>query len=68
MANEQKDKADGLFPARTREEMLERMKTAESVWLPRDVFESLYLSPEKNVSGDLRKTVRCPTSDAWHNE
>lgn len=42
----------------THEDILQRIKTAESVWLPREVFESLYLNPEKRVAGDLRRKVR----------
>ena len=36
------------------------MQTAESVFLPRDVFESLYLNPERNVPSKLRRTVSVP--------
>jgi len=41
----------------TREDLLQRIQTAENVWLPRDVFETLYLNPERKVAGDLRQKV-----------
>ena len=41
----------------TRQDLLQRLQTADSVWLPREVFETLYLNPERNVAGDLRKKV-----------
>lgn len=47
----------GLSQAPTREDMLQKLETAESVWLPKDVFETLYLNPERKVAGDLRKKV-----------
>ncbi|KAJ0373755.1 hypothetical protein COL922a_014262, partial [Colletotrichum nupharicola] len=46
------------------EETLNRMKTAESVFLPisRESFEKLYLSPKHpSVVGDLRKKFGNPT-------
>ena len=43
----------------SREDMLRRVQTADSVFLPREVFEALYLSPKRQVAGDLRKRV-CP--------
>jgi hypothetical protein len=39
------------------QEMLSKVQTADSVWIPRDVFEKLYLNPERAVAGDLRKKV-----------
>lgn len=39
------------------DDVLRRIQTADSVFLPRDVFEALYLNPERNVPGDLRKKV-----------
>ena len=45
----------------SRDDVLRRIQTAESVFLPRDVFEKLYLSPEKPVAGDLRKQFGNPT-------
>lgn len=47
----------GLSQAPMPEDMLQKMKTAESVWLPKEVFESMYLNPERKVAGDLRKKV-----------
>jgi hypothetical protein len=46
------------------EETLNRMKTAESIFLPisRETFEKLYLSPKHpSVVGDLRKKFGNPT-------
>lgn len=45
-------------------EVLDRTKTAESVFvpIPRETFEKLYLSPKHpSVSGDLRKKLANPT-------
>jgi hypothetical protein len=42
------------------DDVVRRVATADSVWIPRDVFEKLYLNPEKPVAGDLRKKVRAP--------
>jgi hypothetical protein len=50
-------KTPQLDPVKSREDMLRRIQTAESVFLPREVFEALYLSPQRNVAGDLRKRV-----------
>ena len=57
------DKADNpLFhPDDSREDTLRKIRTAESVMLPRDVFEKLYLSPEQPAAGDLRKKFGNPT-------
>ena len=60
--NDMGQQESDLSHAPSREDYLRRIQTAESVWLPRDVFEKLYLSPENKVSGDLRKTV-CITSN-----
>lgn len=40
---------------------LARYRTADSVTIPRDVFEKLYLSPEQPAAGDLRKRFGNPT-------
>ncbi|KAL6242948.1 hypothetical protein RBB50_010048 [Rhinocladiella similis] len=45
----------------SREEVLRRVQTADSVFLPREVFEALYLNPERNVPGDLRRKFGNPT-------
>lgn len=47
-----------LDKSTSRDDVLRRVQTAESVFLPREVFEALYLNPERNVPGDLRKKVR----------
>lgn len=54
---------DPLSRTATKEDILRRVQTAESVWLPRDVFETLYLNPEKKVAGDLRARV-CSTAQS----
>lgn len=41
----------------SRDDLLRRVQTADSVFLPREVFEALYLNPERNVPSDLRKRV-----------
>jgi hypothetical protein len=40
-------------------EEISKVQTADSVWIPRDVFEKLYLNPERPVAGDARKKVCC---------
>ena len=40
------------------QDILRRVQTADSVFLPREVFEALYLTPKRNVPGDLRRKVR----------
>lgn len=49
---------NGSSPQESREDILRRIQTSDSVWLPRDVFESIYLNPERKVAGDLRQKVR----------
>lgn len=51
------NKPAALSQAQSREDLLRRIQTTDSVFLPRDVFEALYLNPERNVAGDLRKKV-----------
>ena len=51
-------KGPALGQPNSRDEVLRRVQTADSVFLPREVFEALYLNPERNVPGDLRKKVR----------
>ena len=51
---------NGMSKINSREDLLRRVQTADSVWLPRDVFETLYLNPERQVAGDLRKKVSKP--------
>ena len=45
----------------SREDVMRRIQTAESVYLPRDVFEKLYLAPQRPVPGDLRLKFGNPT-------
>ncbi len=40
---------------------LETIDTMGSVNIPRDVFEKLYLTPQTQVKGELRKTFANPT-------
>jgi len=40
---------------------LNRIRTAGSVSLSPELFEKLYLSPQNNVAGDLRKMFGNPT-------
>jgi len=53
-----------LSPLNSREDVLRRVQTADSVFLPREVFEALYLNPERSVPGDLRKKFGNPTPAA----
>lgn len=48
---------DILPDIRLREHVLQQIQTADSVFLPREVFEALYLNPERKVAGDLREKV-----------
>ncbi|KAK9461672.1 GPR1/FUN34/yaaH family-domain-containing protein [Lipomyces oligophaga] len=43
------------------EEALSRFRTASSVMMTPELFEQLYLSPEKRVKGNLRQTFGNPT-------
>ncbi|CAK4034247.1 related to GPR1 and Fun34p [Lecanosticta acicola] len=52
---------DQLHPNDSRENALEKIRTAGSVSIPPELFEKLYLSPENKVKGDLRKTFGNPT-------
>lgn len=45
----------------TQAETLRRIQTADSVFVPREVFEKLYLSPQQPAYGNLRKTFGNPT-------
>jgi len=40
---------------------LNRLRTAGSISISPEMFEKLYLSPQNNVKGDLRKTFGNPT-------
>jgi len=40
---------------------LERYQTVSSVVIPKEVFESMYLSPYNRTHGDLRKVFGNPT-------
>jgi len=44
-----------------RENMLEKMRTTNSIFMSPELFEKIYLSPQNKVSGDLRKTFANPT-------
>ncbi|KAK9327750.1 GPR1/FUN34/yaaH family-domain-containing protein [Lipomyces starkeyi] len=45
----------------SREEALSRMRTAQSIIMSPELFEKLYLSPERAVKGNLRQTFANPT-------
>lgn len=40
---------------------IKRIQTAGSISISPELFEKLYLSPQNNVKGDLRKTFGNPT-------
>jgi hypothetical protein len=42
-------------------ETLRQIQSAGSINIPKEIFEKLYLSPQNNVQGDLRKTFGNPT-------
>ncbi|KAK9471084.1 GPR1/FUN34/yaaH family-domain-containing protein [Dipodascopsis tothii] len=47
-----------------RDQLLTRIRTSNSVSIPPELFEKLYLSPEKHVKGNLRQTFANPTPAA----
>jgi hypothetical protein len=56
--------ADGinhLSPNETRDSALHKIKTAGSISIPPELFEKLYLTPQNEVKGDLRKILGNPT-------
>jgi hypothetical protein len=50
-----------FHPTDTREDTLRKIRTADSVSIPLDVFEKLYLNPQQPAAGKLRKTFGNPT-------
>lgn len=42
-------------------ETLRRLEQVNSINIPKELFEKLYLAPETQVNGDLRKTFGNPT-------
>ncbi|KAK9479555.1 GPR1/FUN34/yaaH family-domain-containing protein [Lipomyces japonicus] len=48
-------------PATERDEFIHRIRTAGSVSMSPELFEKLYLTPQKAVKGDLRQTFANPT-------
>ncbi|OHE97333.1 GPR1/FUN34/YaaH-class plasma membrane protein [Colletotrichum orchidophilum] len=50
-----------IGPQMSRDDALRKMKTAGSIAMSPELFEKLYLSPQNNVKGDLRKTFGNPT-------
>ncbi|KAL0930485.1 GPR1/FUN34/YaaH-class plasma membrane protein [Colletotrichum truncatum] len=50
-----------IAPQISRDEALRRVKTAGSISISPELFEKLYLSPQNNVKGELRKTFGNPT-------
>jgi uncharacterized protein len=54
--------ADDNIPANmSRDDALKRLKTAGSISISPELFEKLYLSPQNQVKGELRKTFGNPT-------
>ncbi|KAK2009880.1 GPR1/FUN34/YaaH-class plasma membrane protein [Colletotrichum eremochloae] len=53
--------AEHISPEASRYDALKKIKTAGSVSMSPELFEKLYLSPQNNVKGDLRKTFGNPT-------
>jgi len=47
-------------PEEAKSNGLEAVDTMGSINVPRDVFEKLYLTPQSQVKGDLRKTFANP--------
>lgn len=45
----------------SREDTLRKIRTADSIAIPVDVFEKLYLNPQQPAAGHLRKTFGNPT-------
>jgi hypothetical protein len=43
------------------EETLRKIRSADSIAIPRDVFEKLYLNPKQPADGHLRKMFSNPT-------
>jgi hypothetical protein len=50
------------------ESELQKMDTAGSVLMTKELFEKLYLSPQTAVAGNLRKTFANPTPLYVHHE
>ncbi|KAK2779593.1 gpr1 fun34 -class plasma membrane protein [Colletotrichum kahawae] len=50
-----------IHPEMSRDDALKRMKTAGSISISPELFEKLYLSPQNQVKGELRKTFGNPT-------
>ena len=48
-------------PEEAKSNGLETIDTMGSINIPRDVFEKLYLTPQSQVKGELRKTFANPT-------
>ena len=43
------------------DQILERMRTTQSIMMSPDMFEKLYLQPQPNVKGNLQRTFGNPT-------
>jgi uncharacterized protein len=56
MGNDMTFHSDG-----SRRDTLRKFRSAESIIIPRDVFEKLYLSPQQPAAGHYRKTFGSPT-------
>jgi hypothetical protein len=55
------DHGNGISPDDERNEMLQRLRSTASVNMSPELFEKLYLTPQNNVKGELRKTFANPT-------
>lgn len=53
--------SEGRKPAAQHDEYLSRYQTASSVVIPREVFETMYLSPYNRTKGHLRSIFGNPT-------
>ena len=52
---------ENLGPQLGSDEALRRVRTAGSISISPELFEKMYLSPQNQVKGDLRKIVGNPT-------
>jgi hypothetical protein len=50
-----------LHPEMDSDQALKRIRTAGSISISPELFEKLYLSPQNQVKGELRKTLGNPT-------
>jgi uncharacterized protein len=53
-----------FHPTDSREDILRKIRTLDSIAIPLEVFEKLYLTPQQPAAGHLRKTFGNPTPAA----